>query len=199
MVYIIHRNDPNVQSEFLAPPRALCYAEKNSLRLFSVPVIPPPRLEMGSGAIKIRREALILNKKLLCMLLSVSLALGLAACGAKPAPSSSPSAGAASASSDSAASVSAAQSAPDSKSASAGAGASLPAVSVSVPSGAQTVTGTVEAIGMSAMTIRTGDGKEISFSHEGIVNMPSLVEGDRVTVTYVGSLDNADVYAVEKA
>lgn len=191
MVYIIHRNAPNVQSEFLAPPRALCYAEKNSLRLFSVPVIPPPRLEMGSGAIKIRREALILNKKLLCTLLSVSLALGLAACGAKPAPSSSPSAGAAS--------VSAAQSAPDSKSASAGAGASLPAVSVSVPSGAQTVTGTVEAIGMSAMTIRTGDGKEISFSHEGIVNMPSLVEGDRVTVTYVGSLDNADVYAVEKA
>lgn len=144
-----------------------------------------------------------MHKKLLCTFLAAFLALSLAACGPKAAPASSSdagvSSGAASASSSSAARVSAGGSAPDSKGTASSSGSiSLPAVSVSVPSGAQTVTGTVEAIGMSAMTIRTGDGKDVSFSHEGIANMPSLVEGDQVKVTYVGTLENADVYAVEK-
>lgn len=147
-------------------------------------------------------------KKFFVFLLAATVALSFAACGRKDTPASSASAavsgsGSAAASSSGMAASSSGVSQSAGQSASAGKtasqSASLPAISVSVPSGAQTVTGTVEAIGMSAMTIKTDAGQEVSFSHEGVVNMPNLVEGDRVTVTYVGSLDSADVYAVEKA
>lgn len=140
-------------------------------------------------------------KKFFVFLLAAAVALSFAACGRKDTPAASASAATSASGSAAASSSGASQSAGQSASAgkAASQSASLPAISVSVPSGAQTVTGTVEAIGMSAMTIKTDAGQEVSFSHEGVVNMPNLVEGDRVTVTYVGSLDSADVYAVEKA
>ena len=62
------------------------------------------------------------------------------------------------------------------------------------PAQEQSITGTVQAIGMSAVTIKTDDGTELSFLMDGVEITVSEgpLEGDRLTLVYTGTINGTD-------